>query len=77
MPSGHRIMVLPQPSKLMMRVRFPLPAPAFIQQAHSIEWAFVLAFFAPAPRWRPEKEAPTGASHHWQGYSCSSSPQKR
>ena len=26
---GHSLMVEPQPSKLMMRVRFPLPAPVF------------------------------------------------
>jgi hypothetical protein len=28
---GCRIMVLPQPSKLMTRVRFPPPAPLFIR----------------------------------------------
>ena len=28
----------------MMRVRFPLPAPAFMQKAHSCEWAFCFVF---------------------------------
>lgn len=28
---GHSSVVEPQPSKLMMRVRFPLPAPAFVR----------------------------------------------
>ena len=30
-------MVEPQPSKLMMRVRFPLPAPKFADMAQSVE----------------------------------------
>ena len=39
--SGHSLMVEPQPSKLMMRVRFPLPAPlkssSFAHIAQSVE----------------------------------------
>lgn len=29
---GHSLMVEPQPSKLMMRVRFPLPAPVLVPE---------------------------------------------
>ena len=32
MPSGHRIMAITSAFKLMMRVRFPLPAPVFTQK---------------------------------------------
>ena len=39
--SGYSLMVEPQPSKLMMRVRFPLPAPlkgsSFAHIAQSVE----------------------------------------
>merc|ERR1711916_142877 len=34
---GHSLVVEPQPSKLMMRVRFPLPAPRFAHVAQSVE----------------------------------------
>ncbi|CAI8826705.1 conserved hypothetical protein [Pseudomonas sp. IT-P74] len=34
-PRGYSLVVEPQPSKLMMRVRFPLPAPS-LQVLHSV-----------------------------------------